>query len=290
MRMACWRRWLLWCLSLSVALAPLSGCETLGGGPRTVVLAGIVIDGVRLASAEEAGAVVRVLRGGAAVPVQAGMELMAGDRVETGPRAYAVVRWPSGSEVYMRPGSAADIGSLRRAVGEFFVKVRGLFAVETDFVRAGAKGTAYLVCTGAGGAVLVTVFDGRVQVDSLLGRWQPVTMERGTSAVAHPQAPQPMPATPAELQQTQAWVERIEKLVPVRSYSGLGVALTALTIGALIGAILSDRGGRRGGDTPPPATPAGRDATPAGTPAPPTQPPPRGTSDGPPAPPPIRLR
>lgn len=282
MRMACWRRWLVWCLSLSVALLPLGGCETMGGRPNTVVLAGIVIDGVRLAGAEEAGAVLRVLRGGAPVPVQAGMALMPGDRVETGPRAFAVVRWPSGSEVYMRPGSAADIGSLRRAVGEFFVKVRGLFAVETDFVRAGAKGTAYLVRTGPSGAVLVTVFDGRVQVDSLQGRWQPVTLEPGTTAVAHPLAPQPMPATPAELQQTQAWVERIEKLVPVRSYSGLGVAITAVTIGALIAAILGGKsGGDRGGGTP-----AGRGATPAGTPTPA----PAGTSDGPPAPAPIRLR
>ncbi|WP_066342115.1 FecR domain-containing protein [Azohydromonas lata] len=284
MRMSGWRRWLLWWLSLSLALLPLAGCETLGGGPGTVVLAGVVIDGERLASAQEAAAVLRVWRGGAALPVQAGMALMPGDRVETGPRAYAVVRWPSGSEVYMRPGSAADIGSLRRAIGEFFVKVRGLFAVETDFVRAGAKGTAYLVRTGPGGSVLVTVFDGRVQVDSLQGRWLPVTMERGSTAVAHPQAPQPVAAAPAELQQTQAWVERIEKLVPVRSYSGLGVAITAVTIGALIAAILGGKSGGDRGSTP--ATPAGRGAAPAGTPAPA----PAGTPDSQPTPAPIRLR
>ncbi len=281
MRIPWWRRWLAGGLCLSLTLSSLGGCGTLGGAPSTVQLAAVVIDGERLARAEEAGAVLRVLRGGVPVAVQVGMALLPGDRVETGPRAYAVVRWPSGSEVYMRPGSAADIGSLRRAIGEFFVKVRGLFAVETEFVRAGAKGTAYLVRTGPGGAVLVTVFEGRVQVDSLLGRWQPVTMERGTSAVAHPQAPQPVAASPAELQQTQAWVERIEKLVPARSYSGLGVGLTVLAIGALIGAILSDRGGGRGGGTQPPA------ATGASTPRP--APAPSGTSDGPNNAP-IRLR
>ncbi|WP_298231801.1 FecR family protein [uncultured Azohydromonas sp.] len=235
------QRAVVWWLSLALSLLPLAGCETLRPYPTTVQLAAIVIDGVRLAQPSELNAV-RVLRAGVALPVEPGMALQRGDRVETGRGAFAVVRWPSGSEVYLRPGSGAEIGSLTKALGEFFVKVRGLFAVETEFVRSGARGTAFSLRTGQGGEVTVTVFDGRVQVDSLQGLWAPVTLPAGTTALAHPRAPQPVPVSAAEMQQTRDWVERIERLVPAPS-SG-AVAGVALAIGALIGVILLNRGDR----------------------------------------------
>lgn len=100
-----------------------------------------MIDGARHARPEDAN-VVRILRGSVPLQVQVPMDLQRGDRVETGAGAYAVIRWPSGSEVFMRPHSSGEVGSIRQALGEFFVEVRGIFAVEAEFVRAGARGTA----------------------------------------------------------------------------------------------------------------------------------------------------
>ena len=60
----------------------------------------------------------------------------------------------------MRPNSGGRIGSLTEFVGEVFVKVKGFFSVDTTFVKAGARGTAYLVRTHAGGTTSVVVVEG----------------------------------------------------------------------------------------------------------------------------------
>lgn len=220
-------------------LAPsLSGCVT--KPPATVRLDGIVVDGQRLAKPTDAG-LVRVLRYGSPIDARVGMELMPGDRIETGATADIVIRYPSGSEVFMRPKSSGRIGSFTELIGEVFVKVKGLFAVETTFVKAGAHGTAYLVRTGPRGETAVVVFDGSVIVDSPTGAWAAVTMGPGVRGVAHPRAPQPVPASAEELRLTREWVENIEKLVPAQTgVSGTGVAV-GLAIGALVAAILAGR-------------------------------------------------
>jgi hypothetical protein len=242
-------------LSVALAVAPLAGCETVPQAPREIELAAIIIDSVRLARPEEADLAMRVLRGSQALPVRVPMALQPGDRVETARDAHAVIRWPSGSELYMRPGSGGVIGSLSDAIGEFFVKVRGFFAIETEFVKSGASGTAFLVRADPRGAVVVTVFDGEVLVESRLNAWPSVAMQAGTTAIAHPSAPQPVPASETEMRRTREWVERVERLVPsAPRTSSRGAA--AVAIGVLITAILlsrgaSDRDRRPSGETEP---------------------------------------
>ena len=102
------------------------------------------------AGEREAGLAV-VVRSGVREEAYAGMTLQPGDRIDTGPRADAVLRYASGTELVLRPNSGGRIGSLTDFVGEVFVKVKGFFSVDTTFVKAGARGTAYLVRTHAGG-------------------------------------------------------------------------------------------------------------------------------------------
>jgi hypothetical protein len=216
-------------------------------------LDGIVVDGTRLASASEGGWVVLV-RDGVRQEARAGTSLRTGDRIETGPRADAVLRYPSGTEVFMRPDSGGRIGSLTDVIGEVFVKVRGLFSVDTTFVRAGARGTSYLVRSFPGGATSIVVFEGAVEVDSTTGAWAPVILGAGTMALAHPRAPQPMPASREELARTRDWVEHVASLEPS---PGGGVSRTGLFDGRAIGAAIGALGAvGRDKDSPPPVTTA----------------------------------
>jgi hypothetical protein len=95
-------------VSVALTASGLAGCAT---PPSAYArLDGVVVDGHRLAGPGEAG-LVTVMRDGRNVDVRAGMELRPGDRIATGPRADAVIRWASGSELFMRPNSSGRIGS-----------------------------------------------------------------------------------------------------------------------------------------------------------------------------------
>jgi hypothetical protein len=246
----------------------------------TARLDGIVVDGTRRAGDREAGLAV-VVRSGVREEAYSGMTLRPGDRIDTGPRADAVLRYASGTEVVLRPNSGGRIGSLTEFVGEVFVKVKGFFSVDTTFVKAGARGTAYLVRTHAGGTTSVVVIEGIVDVGSTTGAWPTVPLSAGTMTLAHPRAPQPTPANVDDLTRTRDWVDRVERLVPPPG----GVSRSALiAIGfaaAIAAAILLSRnkGSDRGGDAPPATT-----STPAGTGSRETRPPP----PPPPSPPPPR--
>ena len=254
---------------VTFALALGGGCATTGAatGPAAyATLAAVVIDAQRLARPDEL-AQVRVWRGTALVPTQAGMALQPGDLVMTGPDAYAVLHYDK-AEVLLRPSSQGRVGSLTDLIGEAFAKIRGAFSVETSFVRAGANGTAYLVRGAADGSADVTVFDGTVTLSSRVGAWPPQPLATGATAFCPPRtgAPQVRTASAQELEQTRAWVERIEKVAAPRTRYGTVAAVAV--IGVLIGAILSDRGGRS--DRPADRAPAGGDSRgrtgPQGTP------------------------
>ena len=271
---------------VTLALSLAGGCATTaspaGTGPAAyATLAAVVIDAQRLARPDELGQV-RVWRGTALVPTQARMALQPGDLVMTGPNAYAVLHYDK-AEVLLRPSSQGRVGSLTDLIGEAFAKIRGAFSVETSFVRAGANGTAYLVRGSSDGAAEVTVFDGTVTLSSRIGAWPPQPLPTGATAFCPPRsgAPQVRPASVQELEQTRAWVERIEKVAAPRTRYGTVAAVAV--IGVLIGAILSDRGGRdrpadkapSGGD--PLRGRAGQQGTQGGTPPPPPSSPQGGT-------------
>lgn len=244
--------WLL----LALLMPTFLGCATGGPAqPATPLLAGIVVDNQRLARPGESG-LVSVWRDGSRIEGRAGLQLQVGDRIDTGSSATAVIHYPSGSELLMRPNSTGRIGSFTEAIGEFFAKIRGKFAIETQFVRAGALGTQYLVRTAADGATTVIVFDGQVQVDSTTGAWRAVLAEPGTMVLAHPRSPTSMAAPRDEVARTKEWVERVERLVPASSspgVSGKAIALTALFVG--IGLAIA---GSRGGEAPAPPASTGR--------------------------------
>ncbi len=71
----------------------------------------------------------------------------------------------------MRPRSSGRIVSFFLDFGEIFTRIRGLFEVETTFVRAGAQGTAYLV-----------------RIDSTRGAWTTLTIGAARLACGIPGA------------------------------------------------------------------------------------------------------
>jgi len=253
-----------WAVIVAMLLPTVVACTTPYPESATARLDGIVVDGNRLAGAREGGLAV-ITRNGAREEAYAGTALQSGDRIETGPRAYAVIRYPSGTELLMRPGSGGTIGSLSEFVGEVFVKVKGFFSVDTQFVKAGARGTAYLVRTYAGGTTSVVVVEGIVDVGSTTGAWPTVPLRAGTMTFAHPRAPQPTAANVDELARTRDWVERVERLAPPPSGVSTSTIIGAAVIAAAIAAILASGGKGSSGDRPPPST-----TTPATTPTPST--------------------
>ena len=269
-----------WTVTVAMLLPTLVACTapTPYSDAATARLDGIVVDGTRRAGERESGLAI-VTRNGVREEAYAGMTLQLGDRIDTGPRADAVLRYTSGTELVLRPNSGGRIGSLSDFVGEVFVKVKGFFLVDTTFVKAGARGTAYLVRTHAGGATSVVVVEGIVDVGSTTGAWPTVPLSAGTMALAHPRAPQPMPANVDDLARTRDWVERVEQLVPPPSGVSRS-ALIAIGFAAAIAAavLLSRSKGSDRGD--PPAT----SSTPAATGTRDTRPPPPPPAPAPPPP------
>jgi len=246
-------------LWVSLALALSGGCATTTAPQPAAyaTLEAVLIDAQRPARPDEL-AQVRVWRGGALVATQPRMALQQGDLVQTGPNAYAVLHYEK-AEVLMRPGSQGRVGSLTDVLGEVFAKIRGAFSVETSFVRAGADGTAYLVRGAPDGSAAVIVFDGAVTLSSRVGAWPAQSLPTGATAFCPPRGgvPQTHAASAQELEQTRAWVERIEKVVAPRTNYGAVVGVAAIAV--LIGAILGSRGGSSSGGTG--ASPAGGSST-----------------------------
>ncbi|HJV61115.1 MAG TPA: FecR family protein, partial [Albitalea sp.] len=237
------RGWRLAAAALIGAGALLAGCGSTPVAPKEITLAGVVVDGQRLARADESG-LVGVYRNGAWVEGKAEMTLQVGDTVSTGPNAYALIRYPSGSELYLRPNTRGQVGSFTDMVGEVFAKIRGAFAIQTSFVKAGADGTAYSVRSTPDGEYAVVVLDGTVRLSSLRAAWPAIALGPGTMGAGRPQVPPTaMPATAQELARTRAWVERMEQLLPPPSrYPGAGAALAVAGLVAIIAASSHDGG------------------------------------------------
>lgn len=242
---------LLW-VSLALAVLPLSGCQTPARGPQTPVLVAVILGPDRLAQPDE-WSLVRITRDGRPLAVQPGLALAPGDLLETGPRAYAVVRWPNGTEVYFAPDSRGRLGSVREFFGQLYVKARGFFVAETTVVSTRSDGTQWWLRALPGGAVTVTVFENRIRVSSLTNAWPEVPMSAGQTATMVPRAPVPRAATAQELQRVRDWVEAVERLTPpaparASAEPSWVPAAVMVGIGVLIGTMLN----RKDKDRPPP--------------------------------------
>ena len=241
LRRPAWQRALALMLSLALALG---GCAVPPPQQDAIYIDAIVVGGERRAADNERG-LARVWRDGQELDGHPGLALRRGDVIESGPLSDVVIRYPGGSVLYMRPGSRGRIGSFLEAVGEFFAKIKGTFSVETTFVRAAAKGTAYLVRAGVDGVTTVIVFESRGAVGSICGGWGSAALGPGKKSLAEKRGPQSVNATEAELRRTQEWVERVERLAPEtgpRAESGSTLSTgAALAIGAAILGILLSR-------------------------------------------------
>gem|GEM_PF-3362296 len=230
-------------LLCAVSIA-LGGCANGPQRPREITLAGIVVDGERVARPEESPGLVQVNRNGTWIETRPGMALREGDWISTGPTAYALIRYPSGSEIYMRSNTRGRIGSFSEVVGEVFAKIRGIFAVQTTFVKAGAEGTAYSVRATQAGDYAVVVLDGTVGLSSLSNAWPSVALGAGTMASGRPQVPpRPMGVSAAEIARSHAWVERVEKLLPAPSRTSASDAGKILAVAGLIAIIAASQSG-----------------------------------------------
>ncbi len=240
-----WRRCLAACLAIALALA---GCANPQQQPRSspsITLVGIVVDGVRAAADGEPG-LVRIWRDGRAIEARSGIALARGDTIETGGRADAMVRFPNGSVLYMRPDSHGRIGSLSEAVGEFFARIKGVFSIESSFVRAAANGTAFAVRAQPDGAMSVTVHEGNVFVDSTRGTWARISLGPGSTLTAHERASPPAQASQAELRNTQRWVDNVDQILrqPRADSSGGSSVAGAVAVGVAIAAAAALLSGR----------------------------------------------
>lgn len=226
MRRIDWRAGTLKALWGSIIL--LAGCAGTPQPPQAITLAGIVVDGERMAASGESG-LVGIERNGLVLEGRAGTVLQTGDQVATAANAYALIRYPSGTEVFLRNNTRGRVGSFTAMVGEVFAKIRGLFAIQTDFVEAGAEGTAYSVRADASGEYAVVVLEGTVRLSSLAQAWPAVRLGPAMAAAGRPRVPpRPMAATPEELQRSRAWVQRMEQLLAApRPYSAVDAAILA---------------------------------------------------------------
>lgn len=157
---------------------------------------------------------VRILRRELRLDAMLNMRLYAGDEVWTGPGAAAAIRFPNGSQLYLRSNSRVRIGSVFAFVGQLFVRVKGAFQVDTEFVTAGAEGTEWVTLVLPNGEIRSTVLEGRVRIASTRNFWRPVLVPTNMQNVARDSHyPETMPTSPEELNEMRRWIGQIDRLV-----------------------------------------------------------------------------
>ena len=156
-----------------------------------------------------------IMRRGRRLPVTPNMALQQGDNIRTGPSLAFAIRFPNGSQLYLRPNTDVIIGSVFALVGELFVRVKGAFQVDTDFVTAGAEGTAWVMKVLPGGDTRCTVLEGRVRVSSQQNAWRPlvVTPNRVT-LTRQSKSAETLLASRQDLDAMLYWIRQIDRFAP----------------------------------------------------------------------------
>ncbi|MGH8728736.1 MAG: hypothetical protein ACREV9_11405 [Burkholderiales bacterium] len=182
----------------------------------------VMLDGVvkrdRLVSASEG---VEISRQGRPIAAGDDLALEPGDRIRTDSESTAIIRYASGTVVYVRPNSIVRIGSIFVEIGEIFVRVRGFFEVDTEFVKAGTEGTEYVVRVRPGNNVDVVVLESKVACVSKTQRWPRFLLAPGEKANFDKESPPSSTrATPAELKEIRRWVAEIERAASPPAHLG----------------------------------------------------------------------
>ncbi len=123
-----------------------------------------------------------VEREGKPLAVSVGMPLAVGDVVESLADILAEIHFPDGHVVTLLPDTRVRLGSAWLERGELYVlrkidQIKALdFKVKTRYVTAGVSGTEFWVRLDREDRLAVGVVEGRVDLSSTGGLWQPVSL------------------------------------------------------------------------------------------------------------------
>lgn len=210
---------------LTILLIGQIGCvaPTVGQGYQTVpILYGILIENrpasvipeFQLATPQE-WRQVTVLRGDSRLNTMPMMPLNIGDEVWTGPNSAVAIRFPNGSQMYLRSNSHIKIGSVFTFFGELFVRVKGAFQVDTEFVTAGAEGTEWVMLVSPNGDTRSTVLEGRVRIASRENFWRPMLItatNQNQIVTRSSRYTEMMLASQEEVNEMKHWIGEIDRL------------------------------------------------------------------------------
>lgn len=158
---------------------------------------------------------IEIVRQGSPITVRRHLSLEPGDRIRTDSESTAIIRYANGTVVYVRPGSVVRIGSIFVEIGEIFVRAKGFFQVDTEFVTAGVEGTEFVVRVGPQQAAGVVVLEGRVGCTSKLQRWPMVSLGPHEKARFEREGlPDRSRAEEAEIEEIRRWVNEIDRILP----------------------------------------------------------------------------
>ena len=221
-------------LSVSVASAAfLGGCAT--QEVTAITLSGIVRNEQTALTGNIPPQVAQLVRNGTSYQFSPGVALQPGDALWTGPDAAAVISYPSGARAYIYPNTRVRIGSIIDDIGKVFVKVKGAFKVQTNFVTAGSEGTQYWVDVQALDQVKVVVVEGVVRLSSNAAIWPARALSGNEQAqLSGANGPVQGPANAADIRRETDWVNRMDRLVPVPTsispWAVLGIGLGAAVL------------------------------------------------------------
>jgi len=157
---------------------------------------------------------IRVTRKGKRLDVAPNMVLEVGDNIKTGPDMAAAIRFPNGSQLYVRSNSHIRIGSVFAFVGELFVRVKGAFQVDTEFVTAGAEGTEWVMSIAPNGDTRCTVLEGRIRLASKKNYWRSKLIASDSQhETLELRRSQTNPPSSEELNKMKGWIGQIDQLL-----------------------------------------------------------------------------
>jgi hypothetical protein len=224
-------RWLLLCALTGAAFA-LAGCAI---QPVTAITLSGVVRGEQTVPTGRTSDAAQLVRNGATYQVSPGMVMQPGDALSTAPDTSVVISYPGGARAYVYPSTRVRIGSIFDDIGKVFVKVKGAFRVQTEFVIAGSEGTQYWVVVKDQHQVNVVVVEGVVSLASNAAIWPARTLRAGEQAVlSGASAPTLYAASPADIRRETDWVNSMDRRVPVQTGVSPWAIGAALGIGAAI--------------------------------------------------------
>lgn len=136
---------------------------------------------------------VAVKRQGRSLAIWPGIPLEVGDEIETDADSRTVIRfYPAGHEVRLMPNTRVQLHSIFAFFGELFVKAKGHFKVENEFVELDVEGTEFWFKVSRDQTVNVDVKAGSVGCRSKLNRWKTFSVRSGEEYVI-PAGKNPIP-------------------------------------------------------------------------------------------------